>query len=78
MYVLQALKNVELETALLRTEVNLHQKEEDLASLEQKNKRLMQEIEQLRSASSKAVKQFEKRTIEGIYTEVKLCTMSNI
>lgn len=65
MYVLQALKNVELETALLRTEVNLHQKEEDLASLEQKNKRLMQEIEQLRSASSKAVKQFEKRTIEG-------------
>lgn len=67
LYVLQALKNVELETALLRTEVNLHQKEEDLASLEQKNKRLMQEIEQLRSASSKAVKQFEKRTIEGIY-----------
>ena len=62
------MKNVELETALLRTEVSLHQKVEEYASLELRNKRLSQEVEQLRTASSKAVKQFEKRTIEGMCT----------
>ena len=61
----KALKNVQLESTLLRTEVSLHQKEEEVIRLEQKNNRLLQEVEQLRSQSSKAIKLFEKRTMEG-------------
>lgn len=63
---IQALKNVELERALLCTEVTLHQRDDELISCQIKNKRLLHEVEQLRNTSSKAVKQFEKRTIEGI------------
>jgi chromosome segregation ATPase len=61
----QALKNVQLENALLQTEVNLHQKEDEILKLKQSNNRLTNEVDQLRSQSSKAIKLFEKRTIEA-------------
>ena len=62
---LQTLKNVHLESNLLRTEVSLHQREEDIRGLEERNLRLQNEVKQLRMASSKAIKQFERRTKEG-------------
>lgn len=61
-----------MESTLLRTEVTLHQKEEEVNELEQKNQRLLQEVEQLRNTSSKAIKQFERRTTEGIKMSLNL------
>ena len=59
---LKVLRNVELENALLRAELSLHQKEESIAELEGKNQRLQRDILQNRTTSSRAIKQFERRT----------------
>lgn len=59
------MKNVELENSLLKTELLLHKHEEVAKALESRNQRLLQEVSQLRLASSRTVKQFEKRTTEG-------------
>ena len=58
----QVLRNVELENALLRTELSLHQKEESIRELERTNRRLQQDILQSKMTSSRAIKQFERRT----------------
>ena len=52
---------------LLKTELSLHQAEEQGKALESRNSRLMGEVQQLRLASSRAIKQFEKRTSDGWY-----------
>lgn len=70
----QTLKNVHLESNLLRTEVSLHQREEDIRGLEERNLRLENEVKQLRMASSKAIKQFERRTKEA---NMKLSEMNS-
>lgn len=62
---LQVLKNVELEGALLRAELSLHQRAEASKALEVRAERLQAELQQSRLASSRAVKQFEKRTTDG-------------
>lgn len=59
------IRNVQLENALLQTELSLHQKEEGLKELGRSNERLQHDILQSRMASSRAVKQFEKRTMEA-------------
>ncbi len=59
------IRNVQLENALLQTELNLHQREEALKELDGRNVRLQQDIVQSRMTSSRAVKQFEKRTIDA-------------
>lgn len=56
---------MQLENALLQAELSLHQKEEALNELEGRNNRLQHDILQSRMASSRAVKQFEKRTLEA-------------
>ena len=56
------LRNVELENALLRTELSLHQKEECIRELERTNQRLQRDILQSKMTSSRAIKQFERRT----------------
>ena len=56
------LRNVELENALLRTELSLHQKEESIRELERMNQRLQQDILRSKMTSSRAIKQFERRT----------------
>ncbi len=61
----QVIRNVQLENALLQTELSLHQKEGALVELGGRNDRLQQDILQSRMASSRAVKQFEKRTMEA-------------
>lgn len=66
---IQALKNVELENTLLKTELVLHQAEEHGKAVETRNNRLAAEVQQLRVTSSRAVKQFEKRTADGIQIE---------
>ena len=63
---IQALKNVELENTLLKTELVLHQAEEHGKAVETSNSRLAAEVQQLRVTSSRAIKQFEKRTSDGI------------
>ena len=57
---------------MLKTEVLLHKQEEVAKALESRNQRLTQEVSQLRLASSRAVKQFERRTTEGLCNEVIL------
>lgn len=66
MYI-QVLKNVELEGTLLRAELSLQQRGEAGRALETRVQRLDTELQQARLASSRAVKQFEKRTMEGMY-----------
>lgn len=56
------LRNVELENALLRTELSLHQREESIRELERINQRLQRDILQSKMTSSRAIKQFERRT----------------
>ena len=63
--VVKVLKNVELEGSLLRAEVGLQQRGEAGRALETRLQRLETELQQARLASSRAVKQFEKRTMEG-------------
>lgn len=67
------LKNVELENSLLKTELLLHQTREESDAHESRNARLKGEIQQLRLTSSRAVKQFEKRTSEGKF--LKYCKL---
>ena len=62
---MQVLRNVQLENALLHIELSLHQKEEVYKEMEKRNKRLEHDNLQSKLASSKAVKQFEKRTSEA-------------
>ena len=62
---LKVLKNVELEGSLLRAELGLQQRGEAARALETRLQRLETELQQARLASSRAVKQFEKRTMEG-------------
>ena len=61
----KVLKNVELESSLLRAELGLQQRGEAARALETRLQRLETELQQARLASSRAVKQFEKRTMEG-------------
>ncbi len=61
----QVIRNVELENVLLHTELSLHQKEESVSELEQKNSRLQIEMSHKRTASSRAVKQFETKMAES-------------
>jgi chromosome segregation ATPase len=61
----QVLKNVELEGALLRAELGLQQRGEAGRALETRVQRLDAELQQARLASSRAVKQFERRTTEA-------------
>ena len=59
------LKNVELEGLLLRAELGLQQRGEAVRAMENRLQRLETELQQARLASSRAVKQFEKRTMDG-------------
>ena len=56
---------MELENGLLRTELSLHQKEESIGELEGMNQWLQRDILQNRMTSSRAIKQFERRTNEA-------------
>ena len=56
---------MELENALLRTELSLHQREENIRELEQRNARIQRDIYDRKVASSRAVKQFEGRIMEA-------------
>ena len=58
---------MELEGTLLRAELGLQQRAEAGRALETRVQRLDMELQQARLASSRAVKQFEKRTLEGIF-----------
>ena len=62
MLLCQVLRNVELENALLRTELALHQREQSIRELEGMNQRLQRDILQSKLTSSRAIKQFERRT----------------
>jgi len=62
----QVLRNVELESGLLRAELSLHQREEAVRAVEGRNQRLQRDVEQSRLTSSRAIKQFEKRTADGM------------
>ena len=62
---MQVLKNVELEGLLLRAELGLQQRGEAVRAMENRLQRLETELQQARLASSRAVKQFEKRTMDG-------------
>ena len=64
----QVLRNVQLESALLRAELTLHQREEAFRAVEGRNQRLQRDVAQSHLASSRAVKQFERRTTEGTFT----------
>lgn len=56
---------MELENALLRTELSLHQREDNIRELEQRNDRIQQDIYERKVASSRAVKQFEGRIMDA-------------
>ena len=58
---------MELEGTLLRAELGLQQRGEAMCALETRVQRLDSELQQARLASSRAVKQFEKRTIDGVW-----------
>ena len=59
------LQNIELENALLKTELALHQKEEMLKAADNRNNRLQKELVQSKLASTRAVKQFERKMAES-------------
>jgi len=61
----QILKNVELENALLKAELGLHQTVEKVNQLTATNERLQRDLIQARQASTRAVKQFERKTVDG-------------
>lgn len=63
----QILKNVELENALLKAELGLHQTVERVNQLTMTNERLQRELTQSRQATTRAVKQFERKTVDGNY-----------
>lgn len=62
----QIVRNSKLEDSLLRTELALHQKGESVSSLSATKERLQRDLMQSRQSCSKAMKQFEKRTNEGM------------
>lgn len=62
----QIVRNSKLEDSLLRAELALHQKGEVVSSLSATKERLQRDLMQSRQSCSKAMKQFEKRTNEGI------------
>ena len=59
------IRNIELEKALLKTELALHQKEESVREMEERNARLQHDILHGKIAASRAVQHFEKRTAEA-------------
>lgn len=61
----QILKNVELENALLKAELGLHQTVERVNQLTTTNERLQRDLIQARQTSTRAVKQFERKTVDG-------------
>lgn len=61
----QILKNVELENTLLKAELSLHQTVERVNQLTATNERLQRDLIQSRQASTRAVKQFERKTVDG-------------
>lgn len=61
----QILKNVELENTLLKAELGLHQTVERVNQLTTTNERLQRDLIQARQASTRAVKQFERKTVDG-------------
>ena len=63
----QVLKNVELENTLLKAELGLHQTVERVSQLTTTNERLQHDLVQSRQASTRAVKQFERKTVEGSF-----------
>ena len=63
----QIIKNADLEDKLLHCELTIHQKEEGMGVLNATNERLQRSLVQARQASTKAIKQFDKRTNEGTY-----------
>ena len=58
---------MQLEEALLHTELSLHSREQAGREAEARNSRLARDVLNSRLASSRAVKQFEKRTVDGTY-----------
>ena len=62
---LQVIRNVELEDALLRTELSLYQREENIKELELRNERFQHDLQQRKLASGRVVKQFESRITEA-------------
>lgn len=52
----------------MRAELTLHQREEAFRAVEGRNQRLQRDVAQSHLASSRAVKQFERRTTEGTFT----------
>ena len=61
----QILKNVELENTLLKAELGLHQTVERVNQLTTTNERLQRNLIQSRQASTRAIKQFERKTVDG-------------
>lgn len=62
----QIVRNSKLEDSLLQAELALHQKVESVMSLSATKERLQRDLMQSRQACSKALRQFEKRTNEGM------------
>lgn len=50
---------------MLRTELSLYQREENIKELEFRNDRFQQDIQQRKLASARAVKQFENRILDA-------------
>ena len=61
----QILKNVELENNLLKAELSLHQTVERVNQLTTANERLQRNLIQSRQVSTRAIKQFERKTVDG-------------
>lgn len=69
----QIVRNSKLEDRLLQADLALHQRGEAVGSLTSTKERLQRDLMQSRQSCSKAVRQFEKRTNEGMYACVDLC-----
>ena len=61
----QILKNVELENALLKAELSLHHTVERVNQLTATNERLQRDLMQSRQTSTRTLKQFERKTVDG-------------
>ena len=62
---MQVIRNIELEKALLKTELALHQKEESVGEMEERSVRLERDVLRGKIAASRAVQHFEKKTAEA-------------
>ena len=72
----QILKNVELENALLKAELSLHHTVEKVNQLTVTNERLQRELMQSRQTSTRTLKQFERKTVDGKFMHTyitKIC-----